>query len=188
MTVRILTALHRGGFSKWNLRHVATFERKQNSREVLGNAKKLKVLSRSCTAVAVSGALLPVTVKIHQINHQKKKQVAVFGLDYLWIPKLGHFWHNPSGLTGNCSGPWAFVSFNLQMGKEVTAWLVPLHKSTALFPLVHRLIFNIQTWSFVCLPWEIISCVNTPCCQVLPPALSVTNPYLYSLMPSYRSC
>lgn len=82
MTVRILTALHRSGISKWNLRDVTTFEGKQHSREFLGNAKKLKILSRPCTAV--SGAVpLPVTVKIHQINHQKKKQIAVFALEYL---------------------------------------------------------------------------------------------------------
>lgn len=84
MTVRILTALHRSGISKWNLRDVTTFEGKQHSREFLRNAKKLKILSRPCTAVAVSGAVpLPVTVKIHQINHQEKKQIAVFALEYL---------------------------------------------------------------------------------------------------------
>lgn len=84
MTVRILTALHRSGFSKWNLRAVTTCEGKQHSREFLRNAKKLKILSRPRTAVAVGGAVpLPVTVKIRQINHQKKKQIAVFALEYL---------------------------------------------------------------------------------------------------------
>lgn len=41
-----------------------TFEGKQKNKEFLRNAKKLKLLSRSCTAAAVSRATLLVTVKI----------------------------------------------------------------------------------------------------------------------------
>lgn len=51
----------------------------------------------------------------------------------------------------------AFVSFNVEMGKEVITQSVPLQKSISLFLLVHCLVFNIQTLNFVCFPWEIIS-------------------------------
>lgn len=57
---------------------------------------------------------------------------------------------------------------------------MPLHKSTALIPLVHCLAFSTQTLSSVCFLREIVSWFNTPYRHVLSPAIGFTGSYLYS--------